>query len=361
VNRDDKVRVAFIGAGGICEQRHLPNLSTFPEVALTAVCNRSLDSSRRIAEKWKFKRTAEEWYQIVADSDVDAIFIGTWPYMHREMSMAALAAGKHVFCQARKCMDWRESMQMVAAAAANPQLVNMVCPPPHRVQWERPVKQLLGSGKLGELRSVIALSTSAANCDRNSVTWRERVELSGLNILQVGIFAETLNSWIGEYDTLAATSRIEIPEKRDAQGNRVEIQIPQIVSIIGCLENGMHVAEHHSGLAAGYERSQIVLFGSNATCTVDLLAQQLWLHKDLARSDPGELIKDAGDEWRVERQFIDAVLAARRGESWHVSPDFLEASHYMRKLQAIHDSAAQSRTVRLADYSAETELRSWLA
>lgn len=352
MTRDDKIRVAFIGAGGICEQRHLPNLVTFPEVELITICNRSLESSRRVAEKWRFRRTSEDWQQVVADSEVDAVFIGTWPYMHREMSMAALAAGKHVFCQARMCMDSREAMQLVAAAASHPKLVSMVCPPPHRVRWERPVKQLLSKGLLGELRSVVALSTSAANCDVNSVTWRERVELSGLNILQVGIFAETLNSWCGEYASLAATSRIVIPEKRDAQGQRIEIQIPQIVSIVGRLKNGTHAAEYHSGLAVGYERSQIVLFGSNSTCTVDLLAQQMWLHKDLGKPDHGELIKDAGDEWRVERQFIDAVLAAQRGERWHVSPDFVEASHYMRKLQAIQDSAAQTRTVQLTDYSA---------
>jgi predicted dehydrogenase len=281
--------------------------------------------------------------------------------MHRATAIAALAAGKHVFCQARMCMDWHEAMQMVAVAGAHAELVSMVCPSPHRVRWERPMKQLLEGGTLGELHSVVALSTTGANRDPNSVTWRERVELSGLNILQVGIFAETMNSWCGEYESLAATCRIPMPEKRGAQGETIEIQIPQIVSIIGGLENGAHAAEYHSGVAAGYERSQIVLFGSKATCTVDLLGQQLWLHNVAAKPEQALLINDAGDEWRVERQFIDAVLAARRGEAWHVSPDFVEASHYMRKLQAIHDSAAHCRSVQLADYSAETELQSWLA
>jgi predicted dehydrogenase len=352
MSRENKIRVAFIGAGGICEQRHLPNLVTFPEVELVTVCNRSRESSQRVAEKWKFQQTSEDWREVVTDSDVDAVFIGTWPYMHREMSIAALAAGKHVFCQARMSMDWPEAVQMVAVAASAPQLVTMVCPPPLRVRWERPVKQFLSGGRLGELHSVIAISTSAANCDPNNVTWRERTELSGLNILQVGIFAETLNSWWGEYESLAATCRTLVPQKRDAQGRKVEIQIPQIVSIVGGLENGVHAAEYHSGLAVGYERSQIVLFGSSATLTVDLLAQQLWLYKDPARPDQGELLKDAGDEWRVERQFIDAVISARRGDEWHVGPDFVEASLYMRKLQAIHDSAAQSRSIQLADYSA---------
>src|SRR5207245_868069 len=119
------VRLAFIGAGGICEQRHLPNLVTYPKVELITVCNRSLESSRRVADKWKFGRTSDDWRQVVADSDVDAIFIGTWPYMHREITAGAMAAGKHVFCQARMCMDWHEAMQMVASAASRPQLVSM--------------------------------------------------------------------------------------------------------------------------------------------------------------------------------------------------------------------------------------------
>ncbi len=344
----DKIRVSFIGAGGICEQRHLPNLVTFPEVELITVCNRSLESSRKVAEKWKFRRTSENWREVIAEAGVDAVFIGTWPYMHREMSIAALAAGKHVFCQARMCMDWQEAKQMVAAAESAPQIVNMVCPPPHRVLWERPVKELLSRGRLGDLQSVIAISTSAANCDPNNVTWRERIELSGLNVLQVGIFAETLNSWCGEYESLVATCRILQPEKCDGEGNKVEIQIPQVVSLIGNLESGVHAAEYHSGLAVGYERSQIVLFGSSATCAVDLLAQQMRLLKDTSRPNDGELINDGGDAWRVERQFIDAVLAARRGEPWHVSPDFVEAAKYMRKMQAIHDSAARSKAIALA-------------
>src|SRR5262245_65817618 len=108
------------------------------------------------------------------------------------------------------CMDAREAEEMVVTAAAHPELVSMICPSPHRVRWERTVKGLLASGRLGELRSVMVVSTSAANCNPNQVTWREWADLSGLNILQVGIFAETLNSWCGDYEELAATTRVFI-------------------------------------------------------------------------------------------------------------------------------------------------------
>src|SRR5207237_9660243 len=117
----------------------------------------------------------------------------------------------------------------------------------------------------------------------------------------------------------------------------------------GVLKNGIPAAEYHSGLAIGHERSQIVLFGSQTTCKLDLLAQQLRLCGPSADASDGELVARVGDEWRVERDFIDAVLAARHGERWQVSPDFAQASRYMRKLQAIHDAAARSRVVQLAD------------
>src|SRR5262245_24496244 len=220
----NRLGVAFIGAGGICEQRHLPGLAKCPEAELISVCNRSEESSRRVAQKWGFRRTAVDWEQIIDDPAVDAVFIGTWPYMHRELSVAALEAGQHVFCQARMCMDWREAQEMVAAAAAHPHQVSMICPSPYRVRWERRVKHLLKSGELGELRSVNVILAGAANCKPNQVTWRERIELSGLNILQVGIIAETLNAWCGEYESLAAVTRVLISEKRDTSGQTVEIK-----------------------------------------------------------------------------------------------------------------------------------------
>ena len=344
----EPIRLGFVGAGGICEQRHLPNLVQMSGVELVAVCNRSLESSRRVQEKWGFARTADDWRRIIEADDVDAVFIGTWPYLHCELSLAALAAGKHVFCQARMCMDWAEAAEMVAAASAHPKQVTMVCPSPFRVRWERTVRELLASKRFSRLLSVTVISTNSANCDPHQISWRERCELSGLNILQVGIFAETLNAWCGDYLSLTATTATSL-QKRDAQGRQVEIQIPQTVSITGTLSGGIPCTEFHTGLAAGYERAEILLYGSAATCRVDLLSQRVELFPEASSSKTGELIDAAGDEWQVEAEFLAAIRSARRGELWRVRPNFLEAARYMRKMQAIHDSARDARLVRLRD------------
>ena len=54
----------------------------------------------------------------MADPDIDAIVIGTWPYLHCPITLAALEAGKHVLTEARMSMNAAEAHRMLAAAAA---------------------------------------------------------------------------------------------------------------------------------------------------------------------------------------------------------------------------------------------------
>jgi predicted dehydrogenase len=321
VSDTSPIRIGFIGAGGICEQRHLPNLQQLPGVELVAVCNRSLESSERSRDKWKFERAETDWRKVIDDESVDAIFIGTWPYMHRELSIAALQAGKHVFCQARLCMDWAEAKQMTAAAAASPKLVSMVCPSPFRVRWEHSVKQTLASPDFGDLDAVAVSSKSGANANPSHVTWREQVEYSGLNILQIGIYAETLHAWCGEYETLKAATSIPLPRKGD-----YEIRIPQFVKLYGEFKNGVGCSEFHSGLSET-EQGTIKFFGSRGICVVDLLGGLVTLRSNVGTES--KVIDETGDPWQVEAEFLAAVCAARRGEPWQVRPNFAEASRYM--------------------------------
>ncbi|HXG25044.1 MAG TPA: Gfo/Idh/MocA family oxidoreductase, partial [Chthonomonadales bacterium] len=95
------LRIGIIGAGGIVKTRHLPGLTKLPDVRILAVCNRTKESGEAVALAWNIPEVMTDWRALIARDDLDAVLIGTWPYMHAEMSIAALQAGKHVFCQAR--------------------------------------------------------------------------------------------------------------------------------------------------------------------------------------------------------------------------------------------------------------------
>lgn len=345
---DQPIRVGFIGAGGICKTRHLPGLSKIDGVQIKTVCNRSEESSRRVADEWSIPEIDTEWRQLVERDDLDAVFIGTWPYKHMEMSLAALEAGKHVFCQARMCCDLAEAKAMVAAAEKHPDLVHMICPPPNRMPWESYIQRLVNGGELGELREVRVTSLNGANLPPDKITWRERIEFSGKQVLAVGILAETLNAWVGEYETLSATTATPIPTKTDEDGKPYEIHIPQIVMIHGRLQNGAVVTEHHSGVSPHVQGGDITIVGSKGTLRV-VPMKSIELAQDGGELKPVNVPANEQRDWHVEEDFIEAVRRARAGESWQLSPDFHEGLKYMKKIEALHSSAETGKAVRLAD------------
>ena len=346
----DPVRVGFIGAGRICRRRHLPGLARIDGVEVVAVCNRSPESSREVAAEFDIPEVEKDWQKLIARDDVDAIFIGTWPYMHKELSIAALEAGKHCFCQARMCMNLDEARQMLAAAQAHPHLVNMISP--CIFELENYLRDMIQSGRLGQLTSIELHAISGANLDAGKIHWRERVEYSGRQVMSLGIYAEMLNAMLGPYARLAAQVATPIDVKTDERSQPVRIEVPQVVTITGQLESGALAIEHHSGLAVDQSSrgSSLILRGLEGTARYDLDSR-------LEFAGPGEELApvDVPEEcqrhWRVEEEFIKAVRAARQGKNpaeRPIRPDFAEGVQYMRKIEAVHLSAATGQAVELA-------------
>lgn len=349
------LRIGIIGAGGIFRSRHLPNLAKIEGVRVVAVCNRSRASAERIAGEFKIPEIEVEWRALAARPDLDAVFIGTWPYMHREMSVAALVAGKHVFCQARMCMDLEEARQMVQAARAHRHLVNMICPPPTRMPFEDLIKGLIASGELGDITAVHLTAFSDASLKSDKLHWRENVAYSGRQIMGVGICAETLNAWVGDYTSLSAEFGQVIARKYDEEsGREVQVQIPQVVAIQGKLACGAVCSELHVGVAAGeLPDNPLTICGTRASLQYALMSGQITICR--SGTSPEAVAIPAGhpttvsQAWTVERDFVDAVRAAKAGQSWKVSPDFEEGLRYMAKMEAIHHSARSGQSVTLAE------------
>ena len=126
----DKIRVGFIGAGQNTRKMHIPKLQALPGVELIEVANRTLASGKKVANKFNIQRVRSSWQEIVASGDIDAIIIGTWPYLHYEASCAALKNGKHVLCEARMAINLTEAQQMLETSKAHPNLISQLVPAP---------------------------------------------------------------------------------------------------------------------------------------------------------------------------------------------------------------------------------------
>ena len=93
---EEAIRVGLIGAGGNVRNRHIPGFRKVAGLEILGVVNRSPESSHRVAEQYNIPRIYNSWQELLDDESINAVCIGTWPYMHRTLTLAALEKGKHV-------------------------------------------------------------------------------------------------------------------------------------------------------------------------------------------------------------------------------------------------------------------------
>ena len=174
----------------------LPNVKWF-----TAVCNARVETAESIAKEFHIPDVMDDWAELIDRRDLDIIWIGTPPHLHAPITISALEAGKHVFCQARMAMNLREGREMLAAAQARPQLVTMLCPPPHghegRASFSR---NCCDDGYAGELYWHFRLTAVNGQFSDPLAPphWRQRTELSeGTQRPQRGHLRRGLAKWIG--------------------------------------------------------------------------------------------------------------------------------------------------------------------
>jgi predicted dehydrogenase len=148
------IRVGIIGAGGIVSSTHVPGLKRQPGVELVSVANRSIESSRRAADELGIRNAYANWEELLAAGGLDAVLIGTWPYMHKAITLAALDAGLHVLCQARMANTAAEARDMLAASKRHPNQICQLVPTSGSYRIDRALQRLLAERYVGDVLSV---------------------------------------------------------------------------------------------------------------------------------------------------------------------------------------------------------------
>src|SRR3954466_3144083 len=207
---NSKLRIGIVGAGGIEKHRHRLALKKMSDVDIVAISNSTYESSEKfVNEECPSATPMRNWADLLALPDLDIIWIGTPPYMHSAVTVSALEAGKHVFCQARMSNDLAEAKEMLAASKKFPELVTMLCPPPFGLRGDLLVKKLLGENYLGRPHHIRLQCFTGAYLNADAPAhWRQRIEISGLNVLALGIYVEVLQRWFGDITGVFARGKI---------------------------------------------------------------------------------------------------------------------------------------------------------
>ena len=345
MTNNKKVRVGIVGAGGNVRLRHVPGFKAIDGVELVSVSNRTRESGQRAADEFGIPQVYDNWLDLVQADDTDAICIGTWPYMHCSVTLAALENDKHVMTEARMAMNADEARAMLEASKASPHLVTQIVPAPMSLKVDRTVQELLAGGSLGDILAVDMRLPQQNFVDYDApFTWRLDRDLSGYNVMMMGIWYEILMRWIGPATNVTAMTRTVVRDRLDAGGARRAVEVPDHVDILCRMAGG---AQAHllfssvTGLAPGGE---VWLYGTQGTLKYDAANTELYLGK---RGDekltPVTISPEKEGSWRVEEEFINAI----RGIEPIRLTTFQDGVKYMEFTEAVTRSAHAGKTVSL--------------
>ncbi len=115
----DKLCWGLIGCGDIAQKRVAPALRDLDNCDLVGVNRKNDKLAEFFAKQFGAKRWYKKWQDLLADDEIDAVYIATPVNLHMEMTIAAAEAGKHVLCEKPMALNAKQCDKMIRACTAN--------------------------------------------------------------------------------------------------------------------------------------------------------------------------------------------------------------------------------------------------
>jgi len=151
------VRWGILSTAVIAREAVIPAMLKEPyckNIAIDAIASRDLEKAQAVANEAGIPRAYGSYEQLLADAEIDAVYIPLPNHMHVPYAIQALEAGKHVLCEKPIGLSVAEAEQLVEASRRHPQLKLMEAfMYRHHPQWKW-ARQVIDDGKIGELRTV---------------------------------------------------------------------------------------------------------------------------------------------------------------------------------------------------------------
>ena len=178
-----KLRIGIIGSGEFVQSCHLPGLTANPRAEVLALCGSDYSRVRRLADRFAVPLVYTDYRDLISDSNIDAVTIATPNAFHADQTVAAFAAGKHVFCEKPLAVDIDQAKRMYDAAFSSARV--------HQVAFTfrygfalRELRRRLRAGDIGDpyyLR--IQYDSWSGLLPDWRLGWRENQRLAGGGVL----------------------------------------------------------------------------------------------------------------------------------------------------------------------------------
>jgi predicted dehydrogenase len=243
---------------------HVPAINGLPGLKLAAVATRNEQIAREAAEAFGADRWFSDPFAMIRDDQIDVITIAVKVPAHRDLVLAALAAGKAVYCEAPLGRTVAEAEEMARAAGSLHTAIGLQGRLNPAV---RRAAQLLSSGKIGQpLNARIISTTSGFGPEMHSTRDFFNQTSSGANLLTIaaGHTLDLVEAVLGEVLEVDARTEILWPAVRLTDlGEESLRDAPDQVAVLGRTRSGaVFAADINAGVAPEDIRFSFEIRGS---------------------------------------------------------------------------------------------------
>ncbi|MEO6720052.1 MAG: Gfo/Idh/MocA family oxidoreductase [Ferruginibacter sp.] len=334
-SKKDKLGVALMGLGYYSTDLLAPALQQTKNCYLAGI----ITGTPSKAEDWKKKYNIpdkniynyQNFEQIADNPDIDVVYVVLPPSMHKEYTIKAANAGKHVWCEKPMAMTVEECQEMIDACKKNKRSLAIgyrLHHEPNTIEYRRIVNQHL----LGKVQK---LNCAAGYFDNRTNHWKQKKELGGGVMYDMGVYAiqgARLGTGMEPVSIVTAKTSTTRPE----------------IYKNGLDETAVATLEFPGGVLANIKTS----FGENInfmdiTCEKGAINMAPYSAYNGVRgkSPLGEIYHPYEVPWQQAKQMDDDAMSIMQGKPMMVPGE--EGLRDIRIVQAIHKSADTGQAVKL--------------
>ena len=328
-----KIRWGVLSTARIGQNHVIPAMQQGHYSEVSAIASRDKQRAETVAQKFGIPKAYGSYDQLLADRDVDAIYIPLPNEQHVPWSIKALEAGKHVLCEKPIALTADEAQTLVDAAARYPQLKIMEAfMYRFHPQWQR-AQQLVTDGAIGDLRTIQSFF-AYSNLDPTNI--RNQADHGGGGLMDIGCYNISFSRFIFGAEPARVCSMVEYDP---------HFNTDRLVS--GMLDFGGGTATFTcSTQLSPYQRVNIL--GTTGRIEIEIPVNapakrpcRIWYAHD---STTDELVLEVSNQYTLQGDAFSRAIA----ENTPVPTPLEDAVANMRVIDAIYQSGRAGKWVNLS-------------
>lgn len=207
-----KVHWGILGCANIARRAVIPGISASETGVVSAIASRGSEKAKQFAEELKIPTAYGSYEELLADPTIDAVYIPLPNHLHKEWTIRAAEAGKHVLCEKPLALDAMEATKMVASCDKAGVVFAEAFMYRYHPRYTM-IRDVISSGEIGDIRGIHGTFTFNNARDKGNVRYKQ--EWGGGSLYDVGVYPISAARMILGEEPQAATVHALFSKEHD--------------------------------------------------------------------------------------------------------------------------------------------------